>query len=160
VKLVFGWHLDGPTYPLTVNGLNAEFNAAVLGPSGLLSALENELGLVYPDVHHSRRTAQYLARLRYFDDSNQFYLKSFSHDQWGVADYLLQARDTLVLHGWRGKSALSDVGRLSVFKRIEAQDSIELSPGFCERFTEVLASLKNSKQIDIAELAEAVARRR
>jgi len=158
MRLVFGWHLDGASFPETVDASPSSLGDAVVGPQGLLSTLEFLLGLGYPRTPPAVRTAQYLARLSELNDGHLFYSTSFSEDPWGVAEHLLHLRDTLVEHGWdlvvrHGANA----GRLRVFAELEANGNT-LSPGYSERLRDLSNALSQSCALDIDELTLATER--
>ena len=72
MHVVFGWHLDGPTFPETADGELFSLNSAVVGPMGMVDLIETSLGLDGPSVTPALRIAQYHARLRAAEDGARF----------------------------------------------------------------------------------------
>ncbi|RVH06270.1 PD-(D/E)XK nuclease family protein [Sinorhizobium meliloti] len=101
MHLVFGLSADGRVYPEATKVVGA-IDAAVVGPAGLVSALEAQLGLLGPITSRAVRIASYLAKLRAAGDG-RFWGASFEKDPWSTAATLLQWRDDLIAAGWRGK---------------------------------------------------------
>ena len=64
MRLVFGLGCDGPTCPDFPGAAEGALNSAVVGPAGLIGALELELGLTAPREAEAVRIAAYAARLR------------------------------------------------------------------------------------------------
>ena len=85
MRVVFGWHLDGPTFPETADGARYSLNSAVVGPAGLVDLLETSLSLDGPNVTPAIRIAQYLARLRVVEDGERFYSASLAADGWATS---------------------------------------------------------------------------
>ena len=109
MKIVFGWHLDGPTCPETPGGEAHAVDEAVVGPLGLLHLLEGQLGRSGPAAPAALRIAQFLARLRAIDDGDRFFSDSFTADAWATARLILSWRDALITArlvariGWLGE---------------------------------------------------------
>ncbi|WP_225199233.1 PD-(D/E)XK nuclease family protein [Gluconobacter oxydans] len=101
MQLFFGMAADGRTFPDHPGGGAGAVDCAVVGPAGLIDALEAQLGLLGPPVPKAVRIAAYLAKLRAAGDS-RFWSASFSKDSWSTAVQLLGWRDTLVAGGWTG----------------------------------------------------------
>src|SRR4051794_21477040 len=104
MHVVFGRDLDGGSYPEIVGSGTARLGAAIVGPLGVASLLETQLGLGGPEVVPAVRMAQYLARLRTIVEPGVFFEASFEADAWATARCLLEWRDTLVASGWNGKA--------------------------------------------------------
>ena len=79
-------------------------HAAVVGPTGLVDALEVQLGLTGPRGSEAVRIAAYAAKLRAAlrTGHNPFYAPSFTRDPWATAKALLVWRDQLIAAGWNG----------------------------------------------------------
>ena len=133
LKIVFGWHLDGPTCPETPSGEAHAFDEAVVGPLGLLQLLEDQLGRSGPGAPAALRIAQFLARLRAIDDGNRFYSQSFAADPWATARLLLSWRDALVAAGWSAGSAAWESPRLAVMAEAASHERLTLAPGVPDR---------------------------
>lgn len=146
MEIVFGWFLDGPTYPETVSGALAAFNSAVCGPAKLLNILETALGLGAAPAGRSVRIGEYLSKLQTCDDGNFFFSRSLEVDPWATAQELLELRDQLIGGGW-------DLGRVPDNQKIDALRAVELtgdiSLGPAERLIRVNSELKRRKKSPI-----------
>ena len=111
-ELVLGLSCDGPTWPETASGAPVSLGCEVVGPRGLLSALETAIGLLRPDVPGVRRIALMRAKLAQAAAGNdRFWSKSLIQDSWATARRLLRWRDDLVAAGWKPGNAW--LGRLA-----------------------------------------------
>ncbi len=121
------------------------FDRLMLGPSGLLSQLELYLGLSGKRQSRLQRTLVCRKVLKRVDDGNRFYSRSMLIDDFGVADRLLEWRDDLYLHGWKGFFSLEGHSkRLLDLADIEHGLKNEgLSPGNGERLILVAAALQD-----------------
>ncbi len=155
MKLIFGMACDGSTYPDFPGRCDGAFDAAIVGPCGLVEALEIELGLTRPRVAKAVRVAGYMARMReaVIAAPGSFFAPSFSLDPWGTAARLLQWRDELIAGGWNGR----DVGsaRLDDLARIERHGPSAL-PGLADRAHLVCRTLPSRRVLELQclELAE------
>jgi ATP-dependent helicase/nuclease subunit B len=138
--IVFGWHLDGLTYPETCNAATANLGDMVTGPAGLISQLALRLGVCKPFVSQSVRIARYLKALAACDDGNQFYSASFALDSWSTASCLLVMRDQLISAGWDGKAISNETPKLRSIALVEEKAN-PLCSG-AETLRSVLAALK------------------
>lgn len=143
MQVVFGWDLDGPCFPETPSGEFAAFNAAVLGPRGLLGLLETKLGLRRATEQRAVRVAQYLRMLQAADDGDQFFSNSLNVDPWATAEKLLQARDELITAGWDGSEIR---GLLKVASLARVEKSGHVAPGFGERLRDVVDELRRHQK--------------
>lgn len=139
MRVQFGWHLDGPHWPETIDGAQANLGDVVVGPAGLLGVLEIRLGLTGPEAPPALRIAQYLVRLRAADDGNRFYSRPLAADGWSVARVILEWRDALVEAGWSG-AVLGGGERLDALAVVERVPA-PLAPGRADRLRAVLAAL-------------------
>lgn len=64
MKLVFGMACDSPTWPDFPGDGEGTFGSAVVGPNGLIDALEIGLGLTAPRRSKAARVARYVAKMR------------------------------------------------------------------------------------------------
>lgn len=101
MQLFFGMAADGRTFPDHPGGGAGAIDCAVVGPEGLVDALEAQLGLLGPPAPKAVRIAAYVAKLRAAGDG-RFWSASFGKDPWSTAFQLLGWRDTLVAGGWTG----------------------------------------------------------
>ena len=154
MHVVFGWHLDGPTFPETPDGSNFSLDGVVLGPLGLLDILETRLGLNGPGTPAAVRIAQYLARLRSIDDGSQFYSGSRAADEWSTARLVLSWRDELVSTGWSPKAVNWQSPRLVTLARVEAVRDLPLEPGVPDRVRSVAARVKDAGTVEKLTLVD------
>ena len=155
MHVVFGWHLDGPTFPETPDGSDFALDGVVVGPLGLLDILETRLGLNGPGTPAALRIAQYLARLRSIDDGNQFYSGSRAADEWSTARLVLSWRDELVSAGWSPKAATWQSSRLDTLARVEAVKELPLELGVPDRVRSVAAKVKDAGTVEELTLVDA-----
>ncbi|MGB5618742.1 MAG: hypothetical protein WBM78_18000 [Desulfobacterales bacterium] len=73
-----------------------------VGPAGLLSILETQLGLTILEVSAAKRLVQYHACLNRLDTTERFYHRSFEADALSVTRTLLGRRDQWYEAGWTG----------------------------------------------------------
>lgn len=137
MELFFGVAADGRTYP-DAPAPSGAVDAAVVGPAGLVEALEAQLGLIGPVAPRAVRIAAYVAKLRAVGDALRFWRGSFTADPWSTAATLLSWRDALVAAGWtRGAIGASRVDDLAA---AEAAGSV-LPPGLVDRAIALIAAL-------------------
>ncbi|CBS87254.1 PD-(D/E)XK nuclease family protein [Azospirillum lipoferum] len=150
MRILFGWHLDGPSWPESLDGTAASLDTDIVGPAGLIRILETILALGGPEVSPALRIAQYLARLRAVDDGQHFYSRSLAADGWSVARMLLGWRDSLVEAGWDG-SVPGGGGRLDTLAEVERAPGA-LAPGPGDRLRAVTAALEPPRPTCLTEL--------
>jgi hypothetical protein len=80
---------------------SASFGAPVVGPAGLVTLLEAELGLGDPPSSVLDRVVAWRAKREAADGSERFWTRSLAADAWATARLLLGWRDDLVAAGWR-----------------------------------------------------------
>jgi ATP-dependent helicase/nuclease subunit B len=149
VEVVFGWDLDGLTFPETATGTTASFNALVAGPSSLLGLLETRLGFRRPPVQRAVRIAQYLSQLTNIDDGKRFYSASLASDAWATADHLLAIRDELIVAGWN-RQPIDKIDKVATLALAETQGTI--ADGFSERLAQINSTLKTNTKPVITRL--------
>jgi ATP-dependent helicase/nuclease subunit B len=149
MHIVFGWELDGHSYPPTSTGCVAAIGQPVVGPTGLLNLLEVSLGLAGPTTPAAVRIARYQGRLRMLDDGRQFYSQSFARDAWATAKQVLAWRDELCAAGWTGTPIVGGGLRLEALAKIETISAQALGKNIGERLQAVLTSLCNVDDLDI-----------
>jgi ATP-dependent helicase/nuclease subunit B len=143
VQIVFGWNLDGLSFPETVTSHCASYNSQVTGPAGLLALLETKLGLGSPTLSRALRTAQYLSLLQNSSSSKEsVYWQSLQRDPWATAEYLLTLRDELLAAGWSGHP-IDMVPRVTALAEIEQTGSV--AQGFAERLIQVNSTIAKGK---------------
>ena len=156
MKIVFGWHLDGQTFPEIPDGGACAVDAAVAGPLEFLDLLETRLGLNSPSVAPALRIAQYLSRLRALDDGERFYSRSLAADGWATARLLLGWRDELVAAGWSPGSTSWQSPRLASFAKVETEQDTLLAPGPADRVRSIAACLADASPVDELTLVDDV----
>ena len=146
LRVIYGWHLDGPSYPE-----QPAVGTVALGPTGLLHQLALRLGLVCPFPHMALRIAEYAAILRSLDNPSRFYSRSFNIDPWGTARALIHLRDELVGCGWDRKRHQSDSQRLQTLAEIENQSLTRLSQ-LNDLALPIAEMLESGAKVPIAEI--------
>lgn len=147
MRLIFGIAADGRAYPATA-ARAGDLDAAVLGPAGLASLLETQLGLGGPVASRAVRTAAYLAKLRAAGDG-RFWDPSFANDPWSTAAALLEWRDVLVSGGWCGTA----VGSARVDDLAAAEASCEPTPqGLPDRLARLIGALPTRPGLRLEEI--------
>ncbi|MCC7532122.1 MAG: hypothetical protein IT342_26700 [Candidatus Melainabacteria bacterium] len=119
LDIVFGWHLDGFTYPETSTGKDFSLGSLVVGPAGLAQQLALRLGVTKPFLPQAVRIANYMRALEQIDDGDQFYSKSFALDSWSTASCLLVMREQLISAGWDGNPVTQASRKLLSFSAVE-----------------------------------------
>ncbi len=128
---------------------------ACVGPLGLLSMLEIELGLALPQVAQGTRITQFGLCLKACDSEQRFYHRSFADDPIGVARHLLNWRDEWHLAGWNGTFDEFAPERLKDFAAVEMLAQGRVALGIGERLAKVcLALQKQRTQIKCVELVD------
>lgn len=102
MQLVLGIAADGRCHPDVLGGGEGALDRAIVGPIGLVDALEIQLGLTGPTAPRAVRIAAYLAKLESAGDA-RFWSASFAKDAWSTTTLLLGWRDSLVSSGWGGQ---------------------------------------------------------
>ena len=148
MKIVFGWHLDGPTWPETPDGGPFALGAAVAGPLGLLDSLETRLGVNGPSKPASLRIARYLAGLRAVDDGEAFFSRSLAADGWATARLLLGWRDELVAAGWKPRFDSWAATRIEWLAAVEAGEPDPVVPGIADRVAALVSKIRAPSPID------------
>lgn len=148
MRLTFGTSCDGASYPDFPTPGEGAIGSAIVGPSGLLDAIEIELGLTRPHVAPAVRVATYMAKLgaSLRAPRDLFFAKSFALDPWATAAQLLGWRDQLVGGGW----LRTQVGfpRLDALAHAEGLGP-ELPPGLADRAHAACRALQNRRNLDL-----------
>lgn len=145
--VVFGWHLDGLSYPETCNRDTFSLGGIVTGPDGLTSQLALRLGITRPFVSQAVRIARYMKALHSCDDGKQFYSTSFNLDSWSTASCLLVMRDQLIAAGWDGQGISGETSKLRSLSLVE-QKAYPLCSS-AETLREVLTKLKSESKLSL-----------
>jgi RecB family exonuclease len=154
MEIHFGLHLDGQRGWHVGNRLGQ----LTVGPLGLLTLLETQLGLLRDHPSHSERIVQYRDCLQRCDHTERFYHRSFATDELGTAATLLGWRDVWHLHGWRGTLAQSTSARLRDMAEVECLASKTVSPCVGERLDSVLKAMQIRRPaIELLMLADPLA---
>ncbi|MBM4072978.1 MAG: PD-(D/E)XK nuclease family protein [Planctomycetes bacterium] len=138
---VFGIDLDGPTYPDVPDGLAAAAGQAVLGPAGLVAAVEQSLGLTGPQISAARRLAVWRAKVAAACEQPRFFKKSFETDPLATSRSLLAWRDVLIAAGWTPTRIENAPPRLVDLAAIETTGQAML-PGHADRLIAAIAGLR------------------
>jgi len=143
-------------YPISVSETKGmSIGHLRLGQKGLLSFLENHLGLYSKDVHQAVRAKAYEQAIAITLESypNLYISKSYEVDSWGVAMQLLKWRDELVLaaYDFNIENALKVSKRLHALCLIE-QNVSSVPDGENERWLKVLEAITKSINLPIDEL--------
>lgn len=142
MRILFDQAFDRGSWPGPRGVADAVAGAAWLGPQGLLSLLETQLGLAVPQPSPAERAAALVPRL-FREDC--FYGASARANPWATAQRLLAWRDVLWEHGWRGER----VGERRLGELAEV--TLGLSPGRAERL-EMVAGWLESRAAAIEEV--------
>lgn len=152
MKLTFGMACDGRSYPDFPGTEEGVFDAAVLGPIGLVEVLEIQLGLTGPRAAHAVRVAAHASKLRaaLAVEPALFFAASFALDPWDTATALLEWRDELVAAGWTGGAAGS--ARPDALAIVEAAGP-HLPPGIEDRLRAVCAALGEGAELTVETIS-------
>lgn len=151
MKLRLGLHLDGQHGRHAVNQLGA----SDIGPLGLLTILETQLGLVPAQISSSERIVQYRDCLLKLDGESRFFHESLVADDFGTAGSLLSWRDNWLLHGWTREIPAGSSQRLRDMADVEQIALRQVSPGMAERLVAISNALGRRKHlIDSIELID------
>jgi len=129
-----GLHLDGQRASTPADRLGR----VTVGPLGLLTILETQLGLLGERPSQSERIVQYRDSLKKVDSPSRFYHETFATDELGTAATLLGWRDSWYLHGWDGKFAQVAEQRLTDLAAVEECARGVVAPSIGERLRAVL----------------------
>lgn len=150
-KILFGLSLDGQRgwHPRNCIG------ESVVGPTGMLTLLETQLGLLRVLPSHSQRVMQMRQCLQTSRTGGRFYERSFEADELGTSATLLGWRDTWFEHGWNGVLPAAVSLRLRDMAEVEMLATGKVSPGVGQRLTEVAQQLDCRRaQIDSITLLD------
>lgn len=146
MRVLFGWHLDGSTYPETISQRKTVLGEYICGPAGFIDVLQTHLGLGFKPTSLAVRIAQYSARLKELDDGNRFYSRSFEVDGWSTAARILSWRDVLVSAGWSGEEI--DAGdRVNAIAQLEKLGDFPLARGAADGLLDVINALRNGQKV-------------
>jgi len=147
MHLVFGLSADGRVYP-EATGAAGAIDAAVVGPAGLVSAIESQLGLLGPTASRATRIASYLSKLQ-TTGVGRFWNASFEKDPWSTAAILLEWRDNLIAAGWQGNPV--GAGRIDDLAAAELAGTM-LPLGLTDRAVRLLTALPSRRGLRIKQL--------
>ena len=154
MKIVFGLNFDG----LNPQKRKSRCGIKTVGPSGLLSIIETQLGLPSIVDSHTSRVISYQKRIEAAGVSGRFFEQSYQVDPFNVVSELLSWRDLWFLEGWDGKMASRTEKRLNDIADIELQAHLPLSPCQGERITHLIKLLADQKtQIEEIQLIQSLA---
>ena len=118
---------------------------ATVGPLGLLTFLETQLGLLAPAASAAERVVAYRRCLAAYLEPSRFYARSFAIDELGTAATLLGWRDRWYLDGWTGAPTPVGAPRLDDLATVERSAAAEVPPGIGQRLTAVLDRLERRR---------------
>lgn len=153
MRLIFGVAADGRAYPATAAAAG-DLDAGLVGPAGLASLLEAQLGLGGPVASRAVRTAAYLAKLRAVGES-RFWDRSLANDPWSTATTLLEWRDILIAGGWPGVRV--GLARLDDLAAVEAAGA-PMPPGLTDRLARLIDALPTRPGLRLQEVGLVEAR--
>lgn len=150
-RIILGRYLDGERATEAQNTMGK----SVVGPLGMLSLLETQLGLLRLQPAISERIVQYADCLRELDTPTRFYSQSFDTDPLGTAACLLDWRDHWMLNGWTGSVLSHAPARLQDMAAVEALSGSKVSPGIGQRLQAVESALQcRTPDIERVEVVE------
>jgi PD-(D/E)XK nuclease superfamily len=135
----FGLNCDTASLPDPLHG------ETLLGPQGMLSILETQLGLYSKDSALTDRLVQYLNCLKEADTPARFYTASFAADAFATASTLLQWRDQLYMAGWQGLFAGEVTPRLKDLADVERLASSQVEANAGQRLQRVIDTLSQQR---------------
>lgn len=119
MQVIFGWHLDGHSFPQTTSGNECELGGLIAGPTGLTQRLSILLGVPGRILPQAMRIARYMRALDHLNDGEQFYSTSFLLDPWSTASCLLVQRDQLVTAGWKATAIKNESKKIACLRKLE-----------------------------------------
>lgn len=153
MRLIFGVAADGRAYPATAAAAG-DLDAGVVGPAGLASLLEAQLGLGGPVASRAVRTAVYLAKVRAVGEG-RFWDRSLANDPWSTATTLLEWRDILIAGGWPGVRV--GLARVDDLAAVEAAGA-PMPPGLTDRLARLIDALPTRPGLRLQEVGLVEAR--
>ena len=150
-KIRFGLALDGQSGWLARDAVGE----STVGPLGMLTALETQLGLLRKPVSQAERVVQYRECLSEARSGQRFYERSFATDELGTTATLLDWRDQWYEHGWGGQAPPDASPRLLDMAAVEGITREKVAPGAGQRLTDVATVLGVRRpQIERVELLD------
>lgn len=151
MKFVFGMACDGPTWPDFPGDGDGAFGSAVVGPYGLIDALEIDLGLTAPRRSQAARVARYVAKMHGALEATPdlFFASSARLDPWATAHTLLGWRDELVRAGWDEKPV--GTGRVDALASVAAYGD-PVPAGLDDRLAVLRRALKAGPTLAISSI--------
>ncbi len=137
MRITFGLSVDGESGWRPANRLGMP----VLGPLGMVNALETRLGLLRAECSQAQRVMQYRECLKQLDTQDRFYHASLGVDPLGTSATLLSWRDTWYLHGWTGEAPSGASARIVDIAAVEAAARGVVFPSVGERLSQVVECL-------------------
>lgn len=149
----FGLSLDGERGWHARDGLGE----SVVGPLGMLTLLETQLGLGRRQPSQPERVVQMRECLQLARTGSRFYERSLEADEVGTAATLLGWRDLWLEHGWDSQAAHTD-GRLGDMAAVEVLARSKVAPGLAQRLAAIQAALEvRTTQIESVTLLDPLA---
>ena len=136
-KIRFGLTLDGERGWQARNALGC----STVGPLGLLSIMETQLGLTRTERSQAERVVQMRECLVAARSGTRFYEKSFRVDELGTAAAILAWRDQWHEHGWDGSAPADAAARIQDMAAIDSLARTRVFPGVGERLNAIASVL-------------------
>ncbi|RLA58246.1 MAG: hypothetical protein DRR04_11360 [Gammaproteobacteria bacterium] len=140
IRITLGLKADGPTPEIVKDALGE----ITIGPNGLLSTIETQLGTPSSEVSFTTRLIQYLGCIDQVDHPGAFYHKSYEADPFSVARTLLQWRDQWYEAGWTGTFEPGVPAKLTDMAAIEALAKDTVEPDLGQRIRRIIALLPDN----------------
>lgn len=123
-----------------------------VGPLGLISYLETQLGLAAPEESFTKRLIQYHQCIKKALKTDYFFYNSFIENEFTATRTLLQWRDNLYMGGWEGNFDGDVPTRLKNFADVEqfAKGIVDFNVG--QRLQRIIKALETNN-IQIHEFA-------
>ncbi len=150
-KIRFGLALDGQSGWLARDAVGE----STVGPLGMLTALETQLGLLRKPMSQAERVVQFRECLSKARTGQRFYERSFATDELGTTATLLDWRDQWYEHGWVGQVPPDASPRLLDMTAVEVTAREKVTPGAGQRLADVATALGVRRpQIESVELLD------
>ncbi|WP_443749342.1 RecB family exonuclease [Asticcacaulis solisilvae] len=150
MQIYFGVGCDGAVFPDFPGQGQGAVDASVVGPRGLLRALEIQLGLTGPISNEAVRVAAYAKKIQSLSSRGScFFSESFDSDPWATAQTLLAWRDDLIAAGW--DRSPTGAKRIDDLASIE-NEGLVIPAGFADRLCLAIGSLRTSPKLALQEV--------
>ena len=147
MRLIFNPYFDEGAFIDLASRNGIFFDGKIVGPLGLLSELEERLGLAGTHMSEVERLVLYVKAMRDALDKapTLFFRNSFENDEIGTARTLLRWRDAAVLAGWDSNDA-QPTPKFAGLSAIEARFD---AAGTADRWRSLLDNLTGLKEVHL-----------